>query len=84
MSVRRGSEGARRSISDLADLLLCKIAGCAKDWWGGVSKGRGSGVKGLPIMTVLSLSSCCIETIEGMVPESEWRCWGDMVAREYE
>ena len=35
-------------------------------------------MKRLPIMTVLSLSSCCTEVIDGMVPESEWRC-SDMV-----
>jgi hypothetical protein len=32
-------------------------------------------------MIVLSLSSCCTAFIDGMVPESEWRCI-DMVVRD--
>jgi hypothetical protein len=41
------------------------------------------GVKRLPTMTELYLSSCCTEVIDGMVPESEWRC-SDMVVRDNE
>ena len=34
-------------------------------------------------MIVLSLSSCWTEVIDGMVPESDWRC-NDMVVRDNE
>jgi hypothetical protein len=41
----------------------------------GVSTGQGvGGIKRLPMMIVLSLSSCCTAAMDGMVPESEWRC----------